>query len=132
MSKEKEILMTFDKEKLSDLIIYLMERLEEKEKIQFISKYINPKLALESVGAEHTSTFLTEVKKFCEDCLNGEFFVEPIYNDYWDSYDEETLVDCYENLNKIPEAFEVAKKLFYNNPSYNYYKKARFLANKII
>ncbi|MBV7276882.1 hypothetical protein I6U48_28855 [Clostridium sp. PL3] len=94
MSKEKEILMTFDKEKLSDLIIYLMERLEEKEKIQFISKYINLKLALESVGAGHTSKFLMEVKNFCESCLNGDLHVESTYNEYWDSYDEEIFDDC--------------------------------------
>lgn len=84
-------LMTFEKERLADLIIHLMEGLEKEEKIRFISKYIDAKLALESIETGSEANFLREVKKFCKDCFNGDYCVEPEYNDYWDSYNEEVF-----------------------------------------
>lgn len=107
MSREKEIMMTFEKERLVDLIIYLIDDLDKEERIQFVSKYIDPKLALESIDMRSPENFLREVKKFCKDCLNGEYYVEPDYNDYWDSYNEDVFEQC-EWAENFTEYFNLA------------------------
>ncbi|QAT40657.1 hypothetical protein [Clostridium sp. JN-9] len=38
--------------------------------------------------------FLKEVKKFCKGCLNGDYYIQPDYNDYWDSYNEKVFNGC--------------------------------------
>ena len=94
MDKIKDMLMTFDKEKMAALIIDLMEELEDEERIRFISKNIDPRLALDCIDAGDGSNFLKEVKKFCKGCLNGDYYIEPEYDDYWDSYDESAFESC--------------------------------------
>lgn len=88
MDKKREILLNFDKDKLVELLLNLLGRLDENEKIQFISKNIDAELALDSINVEDDLGFLREVKKFCKDCLDGNYYVESYYNDYWDNDDD--------------------------------------------
>lgn len=86
-----ETLVKYTNEYLVELIFHLMDRLNEKERIEFISKYISAEIALEATGYNDSSSFLRKVSAFCKDCLNGDYYLEPEYNDY---YDEET----YDNM----------------------------------
>ena len=117
MSREKEIMMTFEKERLVDLIIYLIDDLDKAERIKFISKYIDPKLALESVDMGSAENFLRDVRKFSKDCLNGEYYIEPDYDGYWDSYDEEVFEQC-EWAESFTEYFNLAV-MYSRNGDYN-------------
>lgn len=84
-----EKLMKYPNEYLVELIFHLMDRLNEKERIEFISKHISAEIALEATGHNDSNSFLRKVSAFCKDCLNGDYFFEPEYNDYYDeeSYD---------------------------------------------
>ncbi|MBU3126227.1 hypothetical protein [Clostridium tagluense] len=93
MDKTREILLIFDKDKLVDLLLSLLDRLDEKEKIQFVSKNIDAELALDIIRGGDTSEFLREVKKFCKDCIDGNYYVESDYNDYYEDYDEGDFED---------------------------------------
>ncbi|AJA49174.1 hypothetical protein CPAST_c31080 [Clostridium pasteurianum DSM 525 = ATCC 6013] len=87
MDEKIEILLKFDKEKLAWLVVELLDRLDETEQIQFISKNIDAKLAIDSANKNGKPEFLKEVKDFYKACIKGEYYAEPHYDDYWDSYD---------------------------------------------
>jgi hypothetical protein len=135
--------MAFSREKLVSLVVDLLERLEEGEKNDFISRNIDTKLALENAGAGDGRNFLDKIRKFCGDCSNGDYYIEVEYDDYWDSYDENSLEEAEwagifaeylsiavmysrnRDYQVAFEAFDVSKELFYDKISYDYYKRAR-------
>lgn len=93
MDKKREILLNFDKDKLVDLLLNLLDRLEEKQKVQFVSKNIDSKLALDTIDGGDALGFLKKVEKFCKNCLDGDYYVESYYNDYADEYDDGDFED---------------------------------------
>lgn len=88
----RETLMKYTNEYLIELIFHLMDGINEKERIEFISKHTSAEIALEATGY-NDSSFLRKVSAFCKDCLNGDYYLEPEYNDY---YDEES----YDNMDE--------------------------------
>lgn len=104
----RETLMKFTNKYLIELVFHLMDKLSEKERIEFISKHISAEIALEATGYNDSSSFLRKVSAFCKDCLNGDYYIEPEYDDYY--YDEES----YDNMNesewaeKFSEYFKLA------------------------
>lgn len=62
MSRSKEELITL----VSKLVSKLMSKLTEKERLEFISKWISPQAALEELG-ECDGSFLEKVEFFCEE-----------------------------------------------------------------
>ncbi len=50
MLKDKYGLISYSKEELIKLIDKLMDKLTEKERIEFVSKWISPQAALEEAG----------------------------------------------------------------------------------
>jgi predicted metallopeptidase len=61
-----ETLMKYTNEYLIELIFHLMDRLNEKERIEFISKHISAEIALEATGYNDNSSFLRKVSTFCK------------------------------------------------------------------
>ena len=89
----RETLMKYTNEYLIELIFHLMDRLDEKERIEFISKHISAEIALEAAGYNDSSSFLRKVSDFCKDCLNGDYYIEPEYDDYYND-------ECYDNMDE--------------------------------
>jgi len=79
-----KILMDFSKKELINLITYLLGKLDDDDRINFISKNINAQIALEEIGEDDSLNFLRKVDIFCKDCLDGDYYVEPEYDDYYD------------------------------------------------
>ena len=104
MDEKIEILLKFDKEKLAGLVVDLLNRLDETEKIQFISKNIDAKLAIESANKKGELEFLEEVKDFYKSCLEGKYYIEVYYDDYLDNYDDVNFEDS-EWVQKFTEYF---------------------------
>lgn len=122
MDKKREILLNFDKDKLVELLLNLLDKLDEKEKIQFISKNIDAELALDNINGGDALDFLKKVKKFCKDCLDGDYYVESYYNDYWDNDDEGDFEDS-EWAEKFTEYFDAAL-IYSRSKNYNVAFKA--------
>lgn len=103
----RETLMRFTNEYLVELVFRLMDRLNEKERLEFISKHISAEIALEAAGYNDSSSFLRKVSDFCKDCLNGDYYIEPDYDDY---YDEESYDNMYDSewAKKFTEYFKLA------------------------
>ncbi|MDS0525916.1 hypothetical protein NNC19_09525 [Clostridium sp. SHJSY1] len=94
MDLQREKLLSFEKEKLTDLVIELLNKLNEFEKNEFISKNIDAKLALDNIEEGDGESFLIDVEKFCKECLDGEYYVEDNYEDYWGSYPQDDFEGC--------------------------------------
>lgn len=117
MDEKIEILLKFEKEKLAELVVDLLDRLDETEKIQFISKNIDAKLAMNSVDKKDELEFLEEVKDFYRSCLEGEYYVEAYYNDYLDNYDDGDFKDS-QWVQKFTEYFNTVL-LYSRNKNYD-------------
>ena len=92
MTQDKYGLMSSSKEELVTLISKLMNKLTEKERMEFVSKWISPEAALEEAGVYDNSSFIKNVKSFCKECLDGKYFIEAddeYYHDYHDYYNDE-------------------------------------------
>jgi len=93
MEQDKYNLMIRSKEELVAIITELMNKLTDKERLGFVSKWISPQVALEEAGECDSSGFIQKVESFCEECLDQIYYVEPDYDryhhDYYD-YEEET------------------------------------------
>ena len=87
MVHDKYNLMTRSKEELVVIITELMNKLTDKERLEFVSKWISPQVALEEAGEYDCRNFIKKVESFCEDCLDRKYFVEPDYDRYHDDYD---------------------------------------------
>lgn len=94
MNSQKEILLSFEKERLTDIIIDLLGKLDESVKNEFISKNIDAQLALDNIGESDGLDYLKDVEKFCKDCLKGQYYVECCYDGRWDKYEDDNFEDC--------------------------------------
>lgn len=83
MDVEKELL-EFSKQELSNMIIKLLQKLDEKNRADFVSEFISPKIALKEFGGYDSVVFLKKVEDLCVSCLNRDYYVniEDIENDY--------------------------------------------------
>ncbi len=79
----RETLMKFTNDHLVELLFHLMDTLNEKERMKFISEHINAENALEATGSNNGRNLLRRVSMFCEDCLNGDYYIEPEYDDHY-------------------------------------------------
>jgi hypothetical protein len=87
----KEELIKKEPDVLADLIIKLLDGLDENSRLDFIAKYISARVALDCIEKDNEEVFLDEVETFCLAVLDGDYYVEADYDDYNDSYDEETF-----------------------------------------
>ncbi|SFC49549.1 tetratricopeptide repeat protein [Clostridium uliginosum] len=117
MNSQREILLSFEKEKLVDIIIELLGKLHEFEKNEFISKNIDSQLALDNIRNGDGFDHLQDVKKFCEDCLNGEYYIECSHDNYWDNYCEDSF-ESSEWSQRFTEYFNIAM-MYSRNKEYD-------------
>lgn len=97
MTLDKYNLINFSKEELITLVNQLLNKLTEKERLEFVSKWISSQEALEEAGAGNTSSFIEKVEYFCKECLDGKYFIESDYEQYYDYYDYEETYDYSES-----------------------------------
>jgi hypothetical protein len=100
MTLDKYDLINRSKEELITLIGKLMNRLTEKERLEFVSKWISPQAALEEAEGCECSNFSEKVNFLCKECLDGKWVIEPdydheCYHDYY--YDDEETYDYSES-----------------------------------
>lgn len=88
MIEDQYGLMGYSKEELILLINRLMSKLNDRERLEFISKWISPQAALNEAAAGDSERFIGRVESFCEDCLNGEYNFDVDHDNYHD-YDNE-------------------------------------------
>lgn len=129
MTNEKYNLIGRSKEELIELIEELMNKLPEKERIEFVSKWISPEDALMEAGINNRDSFIKEVEVFCKECLDREYYNELYYDSYRncyfneegeevEDYDESEWAKQFEELLKISimfsrnEEYEVSYKAF--------------------
>ena len=82
------------KEELAELVDKLLDKLSDRSRLEFISRWISPQAALNDACEGDSNNFLIEVEKFCEDCLDGEYYIEPDYENYcyhWYEEPEDTI-----------------------------------------
>lgn len=122
MDLQRDILLKFEKEKLADIIIDLLDRLNELEKNEFISKNIDAQLALDNMGEGEGFEFLKDVKEFCIDCLHGQYNDEDDYDNRWNDYYECDFQGC-EWAELFRKYFNIAL-MYSRNKEYNIAYKA--------
>lgn len=97
---EKYNLMSLSKDELVAMLATLMDKLTEKERLDFVSKWMGPQAALEDANESNGITFIKKVELFCQDTLDGIYFTEKDDEDYYDyDYDE-----YYDKLCEIDES----------------------------
>ena len=82
------------KEELAELVDKLLDKLSDRSRLEFISRWISPQAALNDACEGDSNNFLIEVEKFCKDCLDGEYYIEPDYENYcyhWYEEPEDTI-----------------------------------------
>jgi len=126
--KEKYNLISRSKEELITLIEELMNKLPEKERIEFISKWISPKDALMEAGINDRDNFIKRVEVFCKECLDREYYNELYYDSYRNCYfnEEGEEVDDYDESEwalKFEELLKMAI-MFSRNKEYEVSYKA--------
>ncbi len=89
MIEDKYNLLSRPKEELIAIIEKLTEQLSEKDRLEFISKWIDPRAALLEAGEGDGCAFLEKVDAFCGKCLAGDYYTEETEDpyDYRDYYD---------------------------------------------
>lgn len=97
MTLDKYELMSRSKEELITLVGRLMEKLTEKERLEFVSKWISPQAALEEANECDGNSFIKKVELFCQECLNGNYCIEPDYEQYHDDYYDDEIYDYSES-----------------------------------
>ena len=117
MSTLRDTLTGFTNEYLMELVFHLLDKLGEKERIEFISKHISAEIALEAAGYNDSNSFLKKVSSFCKDCLNREYYIEPEYDDYYDEELCDNMDDC-EWAEKFTEYLKLAT-MYSRNKTYN-------------
>ncbi|OPJ62555.1 tetratricopeptide repeat protein [Clostridium oryzae] len=92
MYSEREALMKLEKEKLVDIVIELLGRLEKIEKNKFISKNIDSQLALDNMNENKDEKYLEKIRVFCKECLEGNYYIED--TNYYGAYGEDSFERC--------------------------------------
>ncbi len=138
----EKVLLEFSKQELSNLIKKLLQKLNEKERTDFIAKFISAEIALTEIGEEGSSDFLKKVEDFCVSCLNGDYYMDPEdpenydYNyryDYYDDYDPSELYDdsdsyySFQNLLNLLSFEGRIRKLIDVSKSYDGYSQHDYL-----
>ena len=72
---EKYNLMSLSKDELVAMLATLMDKLTEKERLDFVSKWMGPQAALEDANESNGITFIKKVELFCQDTLDGIYSV---------------------------------------------------------
>jgi len=128
MAKEKYNLISGSKEELITLINELMNKLSEKERIEFVSKWISPEEALIEAGAYDSDCFIRSVEEFCKKCIDGQYYNEPDYDSYHDyySYEEGEDFEDYSESEWAAQFTELLKTsiMFARNRNYDVAYKA--------
>lgn len=110
MEKDIYDLMSHSKEELVKLTYRLLDNLPKDEKLEFVSKWVNPQAALAEADINGGYGFVERVETFCKECMEGKYFTDPDYNEEYDPYyDYETdydfsdaeWVDVFEELLKL-------------------------------
>lgn len=109
MTADKYNLLSRPKEDLIAIIEKLTEQLSEKDRLEFISKWVDPRAALEEAGEGDGRVFSERVESFCGKCLAGDYYTEDNY-DYSDYYDgnEESDFRHSEWAESFTSLFELA------------------------
>lgn len=89
MNLDKYGLMDRSKEDLVILVKILMDTLTEEERMEFVSKWLNPQEALDESGEPEGSSFIDEVISFCQECLDGNYSLDFDLELDYDYYHEE-------------------------------------------
>ena len=79
---KEDYLAEKSKEELTELVDKLLNKLSDRSRLEFISRWISPQAALNDACEGDSNNFLIDLEKFCEDCLNGEYYIEPDYDNY--------------------------------------------------
>ena len=87
-------LLSRSKEELVQLIQKLLVQLPETERLEFVSKWIDPEEALIEAKLTDSEAFLSQIASFCEECLSGAYSLEEVYEDYDDYEDDEDHYSC--------------------------------------
>lgn len=94
---DKYDLMSRSKEELITLVGRLMDKLTEKERLEFVSKWISPQAALEEANEFDGNSFIKKVEVFCQEYEEGKYCFEPDYEQYHDCYGDEEIYDYSES-----------------------------------
>ncbi|MDR3594742.1 hypothetical protein [Clostridium sp.] len=128
MMKEKYNLISRSKEELITLIEKLMNKLPEKERIEFVSKWISPEDALMEIGISDRDSFIKSVEVFCKECLDREYYNELYYDSYRNCYfnEEGEEVEDYDESEWALKFEELLKMviMFSRNKEYEVSYKA--------
>ena len=128
MTKEKYNLISRSKEELITLIEELMSKLPEKERIEFVSKWISPKEALMEAGMYDSENFIKRVRVFCKECLDRQYYNELYYDGYRNCYfnEEGEEVEDYDESEWAGKFEELLKTaiMFSRNKNYEVSYKA--------
>jgi len=128
MIKENYNLVSRSKEELITLINELMNKLPEKERIEFVSKWISPQEALIEAGACDGDSFIKRVEVFCTECLDRQYYTERDYDSYHEyySYEEGEETEDYSESEWAQQFTELLKisLMFARNRNYDVSYKA--------
>jgi hypothetical protein len=104
-------LMSLSKEELIALVDKLMDKLTEKERLDFVLRWISPQAALKEASEHDDNSFIERVDFFCKECLDGKYFFEVDYEQYHDYYyDDDEEIYNY-NESEWAEKFTIFLKL---------------------
>ena len=119
MDKLREKLHNLEKNKLTELVLELIDTLDDKEKIKFISRNIDSKMAIDVISSGDTLGVVVKIKRFCKECNWGLYYVED--NSYYSFYNEGEDYDSLSNskwAEKLEEYLEVAA-MYSRNKEYD-------------
>ena len=88
------------KEELEEIINKLLKKLPEKSRIEFVSQWISPQAALSEAYEGDSKNFIMEVERFCKDCLDRKYYVDPDDEDYEDYEDYNHNYNNYTDYNE--------------------------------
>ncbi len=102
MKPDKYNLMSRPKEELIAIIEKLTDGLSEKDRQDFLAKWISPQAALDEAQERYaflrdSGDFLKKVEAFCSKCMEGDYYYEPDYEQYHAYYNDDHDIDFGES-----------------------------------
>ena len=119
LDKLREKLQNLEKNKLTELVLELIDTLDDNEKIKFISRNIDSEIAIDAISSGDTLGVVVKIKRFCKECNRGLYYVED--NSYYSFYSEGEDYDSLSNsewAQKLEEYLEVAA-MYSRNKEYD-------------